>query len=94
MIVAERRVKIIVSNIVADFSHHVFNPSDCPDMNKAFFDAKSELNGIEKVFSEGKMLRFIKRYQEELLQLAQLSVGVTVSNSNKCEEITDVEVQS
>lgn len=80
MIVPERKIRITVSDIVTDFRHHFFNPSDCPDIHKSYFDAMSKLDGILLIFSEGKIARFINAYKDELRQLGRI-LGLTINQA-------------
>ena len=73
MYISERQIRIIVSNIVSEFRHHVFNPDDSIDIGLAYQESRSKLDGIALIFSEGKLSRFIKSYQDDLFQLGQLA---------------------
>lgn len=80
MNISERAVRIAVSDIVAGFRHHFFNPADCPDIAVAYQEARSRLDGISLIFPSGPISRFIKNYQDELFQLGHLA-GCSASPS-------------
>lgn len=80
MNVPERKIRIAVSDVVTDFRHHFFNPSDCPDIHKSYFDAMSKLDGILLIFSEGKIARFINVYKDELKQLGKV-LGLSINQA-------------
>lgn len=74
MVISERRVKITVSNVVSEFSHQIFNPEDGVefDIGLAYQEARSKLEVISILFPDGRLSRFIKRYQGDLFQLGRL----------------------
>lgn len=73
MNISERAVRIAVSDVVAGFRHHFFNPADCPDIAVAYQEARSRLDGISLIFPDGRISRFIQAYQDELFQLGHLA---------------------
>lgn len=89
MNIPERRIRIVVSDVVTDFRRDFFNSTNCPDIDKSYHDAISKLDGILLLFSAGKISRFIKAYQDEVLQLGQI-LGLTPSKTHQG-EITDNE---
>jgi len=93
MIISERAVKIVVSDVVTGFRHHFFNPADCPDITVAYQEARSRLDGISLIFPEGKIARFIKNYQDELFHLGRLAGCFDVSHCLVQQPVFSVQLQ-
>lgn len=73
MVISERHVKIQIFNIVSSCRGYIFHPKDYEDLPQKFNDAAAELKGIGRLFPEGKIARYVKRYSEELAQLRLLA---------------------
>lgn len=72
MYIAERHVKIQVSNIVRGCEKYIYHPNQHSDLQRVFDDAAAQLKGIARVFKEDKISRFIKRYGEDLAHYRML----------------------
>jgi hypothetical protein len=52
---------------------YIFHPKEHDNLPKVFDDAKSKLDGIELLFPEGKISRYIQNFRDELSQLRRLA---------------------
>lgn len=73
MVISERHVKIQIYEIVSGCRDYIFHPKEHEDLPKKFNDAEAELKGISRLFPEGKIVRYLKTYQEELAHLRRLA---------------------
>lgn len=74
MNISDRRVRIVVSEVVSACRVHFFHPSDCDDLQKIYNDATCQLDGMLMLFPVCPLARFIKGAQDEIHQMRQLTL--------------------